>query len=88
MTLFMVGMGLMTYNFSFGLKQNQRSIMALGLGTLNGAALFVATTTIPNADPRIGAMTIIWIVWSIPLAAIGTKIFAKQAGKTNVGAAA
>jgi BASS family bile acid:Na+ symporter len=87
-TLFMVGMGLMTYNFSFGLKQNQRSIMALGLSTLNGAALFAATTTIPNADPRIGAMTIMWIVWSIPLAAIGTKIFAKQAGKTVVGGAA
>jgi BASS family bile acid:Na+ symporter len=85
LTLFMVGMGLMTYNFSFGLKQNQRSIMALGLSTLNGAALFAATTTIPNADPRIGAMTIMWIVWSIPLAAIGTKIFAKLAGKTGVG---
>ena len=74
MTLFMVGMGLMTYNFSFGLKQNQRSIMALGLSTLNGAALFAATTAIPNADPRIGAMTIMWILLSIPLAAIGAKI--------------
>jgi len=85
LTLFMVGMGLMTYNFSFGLKQNQRSIMALGLSTLNGAALFAATTTIPNADPRIGAMTIMWILVSIPLAAIATKIFAKQAGKTAGG---
>ncbi|MCX6039156.1 MAG: hypothetical protein NTW99_14985 [Chloroflexi bacterium] len=83
MTLFMVGMGLMTYNFSFGLKQNQRSIMALGLSTLNGAALFAATTAIPNADPRIGAMTVLWIVVSIPLAAIGAKIFAKQAGKAE-----
>jgi BASS family bile acid:Na+ symporter len=83
LTLFMVGMGLMTYNLSFGLKQNQRSIMALGLSTLNGAALFAATTTIPNADPRIGAMTIMWILVSIPLAAIGTRIFAKQAGKAK-----
>lgn len=87
-TLFMVGMGLITYNFSFGLKQNQRSIMALGLSTLNGAALFAATRAIPNADSRIGALTIIWIVWSIPLAAIGAKIFAKLAGKTSVGAKA
>jgi bile acid:Na+ symporter, BASS family len=85
LTLFMVGMALMTYNFSFGLKQNQRSIMALGLSTLNGAALFAATTTIPNADPRIGAMTIMWILVSIPLAAIATKIFAKQAGKAEAG---
>lgn len=88
LTLFMVGMGLMTYNFSFGLKQNQRSIMALGLSTLNGAALFAAVTTIPNADPRIAAMTVMWIVWSIPLAAIGAKIFAKQAGKTVAAGAA
>lgn len=88
LTLFMVGMALMTYNFSFGLRQNQRSIMALGLSTLNGAALFAATTTIPNADPRIGAMTIMWILVSIPLAAIGTKIFAKQAGKAEAGVSA
>jgi bile acid:Na+ symporter, BASS family len=87
LTLFMVGMGLLTYNLSLGLKQNQRSIMALGLSTLNGAALFAATTTIPNADPRIGAMTVMWILVSIPLAAIGTKIFAKQAGKTVEGSA-
>ena len=87
-TLFMVGMGLITYFFSFGLKQNQRSIMALGLSTLNGAALFAATMAIPNGDSRIGAMTIIWIVWSIPLAAIGAKIFAKLAGKTDGGAKA
>jgi BASS family bile acid:Na+ symporter len=88
MTVFMVGMGLITYNFSFGMKQNQRSIMALGLSTLNGAALFAAVTAIPNADPRIGAMAILWIVWSIPLAAIGAKIFAKQAAATAVGVAA
>jgi BASS family bile acid:Na+ symporter len=87
-TLFMVVMGLITYNFSFGLKQNQRSIMALGLSTLNGAALFAATMAIPNADSRIGALTIIWIVLSIPLAVIGAKIFAKQADKTAVGGAA
>jgi bile acid:Na+ symporter, BASS family len=85
MTVFMVGMGLMTYNLSFGLKQNQRSIMALGLSTLNGAALFAATTAIPNADARIGAMTIMWILLSIPLAAIGTRIFAKQAGVATGG---
>jgi len=31
MTLFMVGMGLITYRFGFGMKQNQRSVMALGM---------------------------------------------------------
>jgi BASS family bile acid:Na+ symporter len=87
-TLFMVGMGLITYNFSFGMKQNQRSIMALGLGTMNGAALFAAVTAIPNADPRTWAMSILWIVVSIPLAAIGAQIFARLAGKTAEGGAA
>jgi BASS family bile acid:Na+ symporter len=85
LVLFMVGMALMTYNLSFGLKQSQRSIMALGLSTLNGAALFTATTTIPNADPRIGAMTVMWILVSIPLAAFATRIFAKKAEKAEAG---
>jgi hypothetical protein len=30
-------------------------------------------------------MTVMWILVSIPLAAIGTKIFAKQAGKAEAG---
>jgi BASS family bile acid:Na+ symporter len=85
MTLYMVGMGLIIYNFSVGLKQNQRSIMALGLGTLNGAALFAAVSAIPNADPRIWAMSVLWIVWSIPLAAMASKIFARSAGKDSAG---
>jgi len=53
MTLFMVGMGLITYHFGFGMKQNQRSVMALGMGTRNVAAVLAAALAIPNADPRI-----------------------------------
>ena len=85
MTLFMVGMGLITYRFGFGMKQNQRSVMALGMGTRNVAAVLAAALAIPNADPRIVVMTIMWTLWSVVLAAIGAKIFAKQAGKTAVG---
>ena len=83
MTLFMVGMGLFTYNFGFGMKQNQRSVMALGMGTRNVAAVLAAALAIPNADPRIVVMTVMWTLWSVVLAAIGAKIFAKQAGKTG-----
>jgi bile acid:Na+ symporter, BASS family len=82
MTLFMVGMGLMTYNLSFGLKQNQRSVMALGMGTRNVAAVLAAALAIPNADEGIVVMTVMWTLWSVVLAAIGAKIFAKLAGKT------
>jgi BASS family bile acid:Na+ symporter len=85
MTLFMVGMGIITYRFGFGMKQNQRSVMALGMGTRNVAAVLAAALAIPNADPRIVVMTIMWTLWSIVLAAMGARIFAKQAGKTEAG---
>jgi len=79
MTLFMVGMGIITYRFGFGLRQNQRSVMALGMGTRNVAAVLAAALAIPNADPRIVTMVVMWTLWSVVLAAIGAKIFARQA---------
>jgi bile acid:Na+ symporter, BASS family len=88
MTLFMVGMGLITYRFGFGMKQNQRSVMALGMGTRNVAAVLAAALAIPNADPRIVVMVVMWTLWSVVLAAIGAKIFAKQADQIVAGGAA
>jgi BASS family bile acid:Na+ symporter len=88
MTLFMVGMGLVTYLFGFGMKQNQRSVMALGMGTRNVAAVLAAALAIPNAHPNIVVMTVMWTLWSVVLAAIGAKAFAKLAGKTAEEAAA
>jgi len=88
MTLFMVGMGLITYRFGFGMKQNQRSVMALGMGTRNVAAVLAAALAIPNADPGIVVMTIMWTLWSVVLAAIGAKIFARQAGAGAEGGVA
>ena len=83
MTLFMVGMGLITYLIGFGMKQNQRSVMALGMGTRNIAAVLAAALAIPNADPLIVTMTIMWTLWSVVLAALGAKVFATQAGSTG-----
>jgi len=88
MTLFMVGMALITYHFGFGMKQNQRSVMALGMGTRNIAAVLAAALAIPNADSRIVVMVVMWTLWSVVLAAIGAKIFANQAGPTLVGSEA
>ncbi len=79
MTLFMVGMALITYRFGFGLKQNQRSVMALGMGTRNIAAVLAAAMAIPNADHRIVTMVVMWTLWSVVLAALGARIFAKRA---------
>jgi hypothetical protein len=88
MTLFMVGMALITYRFGFGLKQNQRSVMALGMGTRNVAAVLAAALAIPNADPRIVVMVVMWTLWSVVLPAIGAKVFAKQAGKVSMAGGA
>jgi BASS family bile acid:Na+ symporter len=83
MTLFMVGMGVVTYRFGFGMTQSQRSVMALGMGTRNVAAVLAAALAIPNADPRIVVMTVMWTLWSVVLAALGAMIFATQAGKAE-----
>ena len=79
MTLFMVGMALITYRFGFGMKQAERSVMALGMGTRNIAAVLAGALAIPNADTRIVTMVVMWTLWSAVLAAIGAKIFARQA---------
>jgi len=79
MTLFMVGMALITYRFGFGMKQAERSVMALGMGTRNIAAVLAGALAIPNADTRIVTMVVMWTLWSVVLAAIGAKIFARQA---------
>ena len=67
--------------------RNKKSL-ALGMGTRNIAAVLAAALAIPNADPLIVTMTIMWTLWSVVLAAIGAKIFAKQAGKTVPGGTA
>ncbi len=59
--------------------------MSLGMLTPNGAAMFVAILAIPNADPRIMTFGVMWTVWSIGVAAIAARIFAKQAEKTVAG---
>ena len=63
MTIFMAAVAIITYVFGFGLKQNQRSVMALGMGTRNIPAVFTASLAIRNADPRIMVMVIMWTLW-------------------------
>jgi BASS family bile acid:Na+ symporter len=86
MTLFMVGMALITYRFSFGLRQNQRSVMAMGMGAQNGAAIFAAVFAMASPDQRTIVMTVMWVLWSTILAPIFARIFAKLADKTEAGA--
>jgi bile acid:Na+ symporter, BASS family len=78
MTIFMVVMALVTYKFGFGLKQSERSVMSLGMGTRNIAAVFAGVLAIPNADPRMMAMTILYTLWSIILAFVLSPVFSKN----------
>jgi BASS family bile acid:Na+ symporter len=82
-TLHVVGMMLITYRFGFGLKQGQRSVMALGNGTRNMAAIVVAGFAIPDVDPRIITFIMMWGILSFVLSDIGARIFAKDAVKTS-----
>jgi len=83
MTLFMVGMALITYRFSFGLSQSQRSVMSMGMGAQNGAAIFACVFAMASPDERTIVMTVMWVLWSTILAPIFARIFAKLAGKAE-----
>jgi BASS family bile acid:Na+ symporter len=80
--LFLCGMALLSYNVGFGLKPQQRSIIALGMGTRNIAAVFAVLMAIPNADPRLVVMVVLVIPLSVIVALVAARLFAKQAGAT------
>ena len=88
MTLFMLVMGLITYRFGFGLKQSERSVMCLGMGSRNIAAVLAGVLAIPNGDPRMTAMVVMWTLWSFVLAKIAAPILGRLADRTVVGGVA
>ena len=59
--------------------------MSLAMLSRNSAAILPALFAIPNLDPRILTMTILWGVLQITLSPIAARIFAKQAGETVAG---
>ena len=69
----------------FGLKQSERSVMGLGMGTRNITAALLGVYAIPNADPRMVAMVILWTLWSFVLARILSPVLGKLAGKPDAG---
>lgn len=81
MTVFMVVMGWITYRFGFGLKQNQRSVMALGMLQRNLGAILIALFAIPDVDPLAVTFCVLWGVLSLPLSLIAIRIFPKHAGE-------
>ena len=49
----------MSYQLGFGLKQGQRSAMALAMATRNASGMFAAFTAFPNPDPRMLVMILL-----------------------------
>jgi len=83
MTIFMALMGLITYRrFPFSLKQDQRSVMSLGMLTRNGSVVLIAVLAIPDVDPRLITYVIMFVLWSFVVAVIAARIFGKHAGET------
>jgi len=77
--LFLVAITAMSYKFGFGLEQQQRSAMAIGMCTRNIAAVFAAFFGITDPPPGMFVMVIL----VVPLAAIvavgAARLFARQA---------
>jgi hypothetical protein len=81
----MVVIGLATYRFGFGLKQNQRSVMSLGMLTRNGSVVLIAAVAIPNAEPALITYIIMFVIASIVVAAIAARVLGKMAGENAAG---
>jgi bile acid:Na+ symporter, BASS family len=86
--LFLCGMALLAYVIAFGLKQEQRSVMALGVGTRNIAAVFAVLMAIPNPDSRLVVMIVLVVPLSVIVAFVAAWLFAARAGGTAVERAA
>jgi BASS family bile acid:Na+ symporter len=83
--LFMVVIGWMSYQFGFGLKQSQRSVMSLAMITRNSGPALIAALAIQNQVSHIISLLVLLNVGGFVLARIATGIFGKQAGKTVEG---
>ena len=82
--LFMVIAALISYLVGCGLKQNQRSVMSLGMLTRNSGPALIAALAIPNGDNHIITLIVLLNVGGFVLAPIAARIFGKLAGKTAV----
>jgi BASS family bile acid:Na+ symporter len=80
---FLLGLAFVSYRFGFGLKQGQRSAMALAMATRNGAPMLAVFTAFPVQDPG----TLVMLLLSGPVPALLSlplaRFFASRAGGTR-----
>ncbi len=82
--VFMVVMAVVPYVVGFGLKQNQRSVMALGQSSRNISAGFVAFFGITNAPEGMFLMVLLVVPLHVIIGLLAVPpIFAKLAGTTG-----
>ena len=86
--LFLVAITAISYKIGFGLEQQQRSAMALGMCTRNIAAVFAAYTGITNPPPGMFVMLILVVPLAAIVAIAAARIFATHAAVTAEGDAA
>jgi BASS family bile acid:Na+ symporter len=77
--LFFVLITALSYNIGFGLKQPQRSAMALGMCTRNIAAVFAAFFGITNPPEGMFVMIVLVVPLAALVAIVAARIFARQA---------
>ena len=82
--IFMVVMAVIPYLIGFGLKQSQRSVMALGQSSRNISAGFVAFFGIANAPEGMFLMVLLVVPLHVIIGLLAVPpIFAKLAGRTT-----
>jgi predicted Na+-dependent transporter len=81
--LFFVAITAMSYNIGFGLEQQQRSAMALGMCTRNIAAVFAAYFGIMNPPPGLLVMVMLVVPLAAIIAIVAASLFARSAPKNE-----
>jgi len=77
--VFVLVTGLVSYSIGFGMKQSQRSALALGICSRNGGAMFVAFAAFPVQDPNVLVMILLAVPVPIIVWLILARYFASRA---------
>ena len=77
--LFVLVIAFGAYLLGFGMKQAQRSALALGVCSRNGGAMFVAFATFPVQDPNVLVMILLAVPVPVIMWLILARFFASRA---------
>jgi len=83
--LFILAAAFIPYVIGFGMKQAQRSAVALGICSRNGGAMFVAFAAFPVQDPNVLVMIVLAVPVPLITWMILARFFASRANKVVTG---